>query len=54
MTLGSWPKRLASLVGDDAAEFAVLGVGAVELLAVAVLVLAAVCVDAEGFGILLR
>ena len=52
MTLGSWPKRLAMLLGHGAGELAVFGVGPVELLAVAVLVALAVFLDAEGFGIL--
>src|SRR5260370_15452131 len=44
---------LGHLLGDAAGELTVLWVGPVELLAIAVLVLATVFLDAERFGVLL-
>ena len=46
-------EALGHCVDDAAGEFEVFGAGPVELLAVAVLVLAAVWHDAEDFGVLL-
>ena len=52
--VGVVAEALGKFGGDDAAELAVFRVREVELLAIAVLILASIGVGAESFGVLLR